>query len=62
MACKLFPSKLLEATSREGAHACSALISIGTVSAAGVETVITCSPPRGERIALAVIYAVDQYL
>ncbi len=41
------------------AHACSALMSVGTAKAAGVETVIACSPPRGESIAPAVVYALD---
>lgn len=39
------------------AHACSAIMSVGTAKAAGVETVIACSPPRGESIAPAVVYA-----
>lgn len=39
------------------AHACSAIMSIGTAKAAGVETVIACSPPRGESIPPAVVYA-----
>ncbi len=41
------------------AHACSALMSVGTAKAAGVETVIACSPPRGKSIAPAVVYALD---
>ncbi|SMD02497.1 sulfopropanediol 3-dehydrogenase [Desulfocicer vacuolatum DSM 3385] len=41
------------------AHACSALMSVGTAKAAGVKTVIACSPPRGESIAPAVAYALD---
>ena len=39
------------------AHACSAIMSVATAKAAGVETVIACSPPRGESIAPAVVYA-----
>lgn len=39
------------------AHACSAIMSIATAKAAGVKTVIACSPPRGESIAPAVVYA-----
>lgn len=41
------------------AHACSAIMSIATAKAAGVNTVIACSPPRGESIAPAVVYAMD---
>ncbi|MFO7751538.1 MAG: histidinol dehydrogenase [Desulfobacteraceae bacterium] len=41
------------------AHACSALMSIATAKAAGVETVIACSPPRGESIDPAVAFAMD---
>ena len=41
------------------AHACSALMSVATAKAAGVETVIACSPPRGDSIAPAVVYALD---
>ncbi len=41
------------------AHACSAIMSVATAKAAGVETVIACSPPRGESIAPAVVYALD---
>ena len=41
------------------AHACSALMSVATAKAAGVETVIACSPPRGDAIAPAVVYALD---
>jgi len=41
------------------AHACSAIMSVGTAKAAGVETVIACSPPRGNSIAPAVAYALD---
>ncbi|MCG8568422.1 MAG: histidinol dehydrogenase [Desulfobacterales bacterium] len=41
------------------AHACSALMSVATAKAAGVGTIIACSPPRGESIAPAVAYAMD---
>jgi len=41
------------------AHACSALMSVATAKAAGVETVIACSPPRGESIDPNVAYAMD---
>ena len=41
------------------AHACSAVMSVATAKAAGVETVIACSPPRGDSIAPAVVYALD---
>mgnify|MGYP006414311371 CR=1 FL=1 len=41
------------------AHACSALMSVATAKAAGVKTVIACSPPRGESIAPAVVYALE---
>ncbi len=41
------------------AHACSAIMSIATAKAAGVKTVIGCSPPRGKSIAPAVVYAMD---
>ena len=41
------------------AHACSAIMSVGTAKAAGVKTVIACSPPRGDSIAPAVAYALD---
>ncbi len=41
------------------AHACSAIMSVGTAKAAGVKTVIACSPPRGDSIAPAVVYALD---
>lgn len=40
-------------------HACSAIMSVATAKAAGVKTVIACSPPRGEGIAPAVAYAMD---
>lgn len=39
------------------AHACSAIMSVATAKAAGVGTVIACSPPRGDAIAPAVVYA-----
>lgn len=41
------------------AHACSAIMSIATAKAAGVQTVIACSPPRGDSIDPAVVYAMD---
>lgn len=41
------------------AHACSAIMSVATAKAAGVETVIACSPPRGESIDPALAYALD---
>ena len=41
------------------AHACSAIMSVATAKAAGVETVIACSPPRGDAIAPAVVYALE---
>ena len=41
------------------AHAASALMSIATAKAAGVPTVIACSPPRGASIHPAVAYAMD---
>ncbi len=41
------------------AHACSAIMSVATAKAAGVKTVIACSPPRGDSIAPAVVYALD---
>lgn len=41
------------------AHACSAIMSVATAKAAGVPTVIACSPPRGESIAPAVVYALE---
>jgi sulfopropanediol 3-dehydrogenase len=34
-------------------------MSVATAKAAGVETVIACSPPRGDSIAPAVVYALD---
>ncbi len=41
------------------AHACSAIMSVATAKAGGVETVIACSPPRGDSIAPAVVYALE---
>ena len=41
------------------AHACSAIMSVATAKAAGVKTVIACSPPRGDSIAPAVVYALE---
>jgi sulfopropanediol 3-dehydrogenase len=41
------------------AHACSAIMSVATAKAAGVKTVVACSPPRGDSIAPAVVYAMD---
>jgi sulfopropanediol 3-dehydrogenase len=41
------------------AHACSAIMSIATARAAGVKTIIACSPPRGQSIAPAVVYAME---
>jgi sulfopropanediol 3-dehydrogenase len=41
------------------AHACSAIMSVTTAKAAGVKTVIACSPPRGDSIAPAVVYALE---
>lgn len=41
------------------AHACSAIMSVATAKAAGVPTVIACSPPRGDGIAPAVVYAME---
>ena len=41
------------------AHACSALMSVGTAKAAGVPFVIAASPPRGVSIDAAVCYAMD---
>ncbi|MGQ7249118.1 histidinol dehydrogenase [Halomonas sp. V046] len=39
------------------AHAASALMSVATAKAAGVEYVVACSPPRGDSINPAVAYA-----
>ncbi|MBT7613719.1 MAG: histidinol dehydrogenase, partial [Rhodospirillaceae bacterium] len=41
------------------AHAASALMSVGTAKVAGVPFVAACSPPRGDSIAPAVVYAMD---
>jgi sulfopropanediol 3-dehydrogenase len=41
------------------AHACSAIMSVATAKAAGVKTIIACSPPRGESIAPTVVYALE---
>ncbi|GAB6143308.1 histidinol dehydrogenase [Desulfocicer niacini] len=41
------------------AHACSAIMSVATAKAAGVKTVIACSPLRGDSIAPAVVYALE---
>jgi sulfopropanediol 3-dehydrogenase len=41
------------------AHACSAIMSVATAKVAGVKTVIACSPPRGDSIAPAVVYALE---
>lgn len=41
------------------AHACSALMSVATAKAAGVKTIIACSPPRGNSIDPALAYALD---
>ena len=41
------------------AHACSAIMSVATAKAAGVKTIIACSPPRGDSIAPAVVYALE---
>ncbi|WP_283132656.1 histidinol dehydrogenase [Enterovibrio norvegicus] len=41
------------------AHAASAIMSVATAKAAGVPTVIACSPPRGDSINAAVVYAMD---
>ncbi|MBU2643798.1 histidinol dehydrogenase [bacterium] len=41
------------------AHACSAIMSVATAKVAGVPLVIACSPPRGNSIDPAVVYAMD---
>lgn len=41
------------------AHVCSALMSVTTAKAAGVPTVIACSPPRGKSIDPALAFAFD---
>lgn len=40
-------------------HACSAIMSVATAKVAGVPLVIACSPPRGDSIDPAVVYAMD---
>lgn len=41
------------------AHAASAVMSVTTAKVAGVPFIATCSPPRGDSIAPAVVYAMD---
>jgi sulfopropanediol 3-dehydrogenase len=41
------------------AHAASAIMSVATAKAAGVPFVVACSPPRGDRINPAVVYALS---
>lgn len=41
------------------AHAASALMSVATAKVAGVSFVVGCSPPRGDSINPAVVYAMD---
>ena len=41
------------------AHAASAIMSVATAKAAGVEFIVACSPPRGDAINPAVAYAMD---
>ena len=41
------------------AHVCSALMSVATAKAAGVPTVIACSPPRGPSIDPALAFAMS---
>ncbi len=41
------------------AHAASAIMSVATAKAAGVPFVVACSPPRGESINPAVLYALS---
>ena len=41
------------------AHAASAIMSVSTAKVAGVPQIAACSPPRGESINPAVIYAMD---
>ena len=41
------------------AHAASAIMSVSTAKVAGVPQIVACSPPRGESINPAVIYAMD---
>jgi sulfopropanediol 3-dehydrogenase len=40
-------------------HAASALMSIATAKAAGVETIVACSPPKDGSIHPAIVYAMD---
>jgi len=40
-------------------HAASAIMSVATAKAAGVPTVIACSPPKGDSIHPAIVYAMD---
>lgn len=41
------------------AHAASALMSVATARIAGVSHIVACSPPRGDSIHPAVVYAMD---
>ena len=41
------------------AHIASAIMSVATAKVAGVENVVACSPPRGEGIHPAILYAMD---
>jgi sulfopropanediol 3-dehydrogenase len=41
------------------AHAASALMSVATAKVAGVPHVVACSPPRGDNVDPAVVYALD---
>ncbi|MFI8622180.1 histidinol dehydrogenase [Marinomonas sp. NPDC078689] len=41
------------------AHAASALMSVATAKTAGVPFVVACSPPRGDSVNPAVVYAMD---
>ncbi len=41
------------------AHAASAIMSVATAKAAGVPFVVACSPPRGDGVNPAVVYALD---
>ena len=41
------------------AHAASAIMSVATAKVAGVEQIVACSPPRGDGIAPAVVFAMD---
>ncbi|PWQ97603.1 histidinol dehydrogenase [Leucothrix arctica] len=41
------------------AHAASAIMSVATAKAAGVPHIVACSPPRGDSINPAVVYAMD---